>query len=362
MSDSKPRYLKIYEEILLKIREQKYLPGELLPTEAQLCKQYKVSRPTIAKALRMLSDEKLVKRTAGFGSQVLAPGKATLKVGFLIPRLQETEIFEPICISIAETAGAAGVRMMLPSEIHPADDLKQQTEAMAAQLIKAKVHGAFFAPAEHVDEPQAFNQMILDRLTDHGIRVVLLDRDLFRWPRQSRCDLIGIDNIEAGYVVATHLLDSGCQRLAFVTRGNPAMTVQLRRMGCREALAQKGLLASSLYTLDYHGEEPGENIDAMLENGVDGIICANDSTAATLMRNLLDRNIDIPGKVRVCGFDDVKYASLLSVPLTSYRQPCREIGRVAAETMIDRIKHPDSPVRRITMQGELIERKSSASD
>ncbi|BDS05018.1 hypothetical protein NT6N_00580 [Oceaniferula spumae] len=359
MSNSKPRYLQIYEELLLHIRERKYLPGDLLPTESEMCEEYQVSRPTIAKALKLLSDEKLVKRKAGFGTQVLAPGKAKQKVGFLIPRLQETEIFEPICISIAETAAAAGVKMMLPAEITASDDLKIQTEAMAKQLIDAKVHGVFFAPAEHVIDPQSFNYMILERLRKHGIHVVLLDRDLYRWPRQTRCDLIGIDNIEAGYVVATHLLEAGCQRLAFVTRGNPAMTVQLRRMGCREALVQKGLLATSLYTLDYHTEEPGESVDELLENGVDGIICANDSTAATLMRNLLDRDIDIPGKVKVCGFDDVKYASLLSVPLTSYKQPCKEIGRVAAEIMINRIKFPDEPVRRVTIQGQLIERKSS---
>ncbi|MBK1829786.1 GntR family transcriptional regulator [Verrucomicrobiaceae bacterium R5-34] len=361
MSDSKPRYLQIYDEILLKIRERKYLPGDLLPTESEMCKQYNVSRPTIAKALKMLSDERLVKRKAGFGTQVMAPGKSKQKVGFLIPRLQETEIFEPICISIAEMAAEAGVKMMLPAEVTASDDLKVQTEAMAKQLIEAKVNGVFFAPAEHVVEPQAFNHMILKRLKDHGIHVVLLDRDIFRWPRQTRCDLIGIDNIEAGYVVATHLLEGGCQRLAFVTRGNPAMTVQLRRMGCREALVQKGLLATSLYTLDYHTAEPGESIDEMLENGVDGIICANDSTAATLMRNLLDRNVDIPGRVKVCGFDDVKYASLLSVPLTSYQQPCKEIGKVAADIMINRIKHPETPIKRVTIQGQLIERASSVS-
>jgi len=362
MSDFKPQYLHIYEEIQHQILEQKYLPGDMLPTDNELCALYGVSRPTMAKAIKLLSKEKLVKRKAGFGTQVLELGKASMKVGFLIPRLQTTEIFEPICISIAKTAKELGMRMILPDEMNGDYDLKAVTEVMVNQLIQANVRGVFFAPVEHVIDPQTFNNMILDRLTDHGVKVVLLDRDLYRWPRQTRCDLIGIDNIEAGYLVATHLLDQGCSRLAFVTRGNPAMTVQLRRMGCREALVQKGQLATNLFALDYHSEEPGESIEELLENNVDGIICANDSTAATLMRSLLDRGVKIPEEVKVCGFDDVKYASLLSVPLTSYQQPCEAIGRVAAEVMMNRLKHPDSPVSRITLQGQLMERKSSAMD
>ena len=361
MTDSKPIYLQIHDEIRQQIHNQRFAPGDLLPTESELCEQYGTSRPTIARALKLLSDEKLIRRKAGFGTQVLAPKKTGMLAGLLIPQMSEIEIFEPICASIAEGAGIEGMRVIRPTELNFADDLRKHSDSLTTQLIKARVQGVFFAPAEHVDHTEAFNLEIIERLTGAGIQVVLLDRDIHRWPRQTRFDLIGIDNIEAGYVVASHLLDGGCKSLAFVTRGNPAVTVQLRRMGCREALVQHGLQPTSLVTVKGLEGTPLDVIDELLENHVDGVICANDATASLLLRNLIDRGIEVPKKIKVCGFDDVKYASLVSVPLTSYQQPCRDIGRAAAEAMIHRIKHPDAPVQRITLQGKLVVRESSSS-
>ncbi|WP_411826870.1 GntR family transcriptional regulator [Luteolibacter sp. AS25] len=360
MSDSGPRYLQIHKEILQKIHSREYTAGDLLPTEAALCEFYKTSRPTIAKALKMLSDEKLVRRRAGFGTQVLPPRKNALLAGVLVPQLSKVEIFDPISKRIAERAGVEGMRVIIPSELEFTDDIKRRCDSMADQLIQARVRGVFFAPVEHTEDQQAYNEEVIGRFTSEGIHVVLLDRDIYRWPRQTGLDLIGIDNIEAGYVVATHLLEQGCERLVFVTRGNPAMTVQLRRMGCREALNQFGRQPNNLLTVNDSTENPGQVAEEIFKSGADGIICANDTTAGPILRRLLDLGADIPGKVRICGFDDVQHASLLGVPLTSYQQPCDDIGRVAAETMIHRIRHPDTPVHRISLQGKLIIRESSS--
>jgi len=57
----------------------------------------------------------------------------------------------------------------------------------------------------------------------------------------------------------------------------------------------------------------------------------------------------------------VQYASLLSVPLTSYQQPCHDLGKVAADVMIRRIRYPKMPVLRITLKGKLIVRESSSA-
>ena len=54
-----------------------------------------------------------------------------------------------------------------------------------------------------------------------------------------------------------------------------------------------------------------------------------------------DRGVKIPEDLKISAFDDVKYAKLLKTPLTTYKQPCRDIGTAAIETMISRIKNPD---------------------
>ena len=56
--------------------------------------------------------------------------------------------------------------------------------------------------------------------------------------------------------------------------------------------------------------------------------------------------------------DDVKYASLLSVPLTTIHQPCAEIGTVAIGTMLERLRQPKLPARDILLNFRLVVRES----
>ncbi|MDF1824002.1 MAG: GntR family transcriptional regulator [Verrucomicrobiales bacterium] len=359
MSSSGPSYLRIYKDFQRKIHAREFSVGEMLPTDSEISKIYGVSRPTVAKALQQLGDDKLVLRKPGFGTQVLGPRRSALLAGLLIPQFSETEIFGPICASLAETAGKEGMRVVRPTDLNEVDDLKKRTESLAQELIEARVRGVFFAPTEHVKNTTEFNLGILRRFTEAGIQVVLLDRDVHRWPRQSRHELISIDNINAGCVVADHLLDRGCKHLAFVSRENPATTIQLRLMGCREALIQRGMDPKGLDVFDHDSEHPEKAARQLLKAGVDGVVCANDVTASTFLRGLLNLGAKVPEDVKVCGFDNVTYAPLLSVPLTTYQQPCHEIGRIAAEAMVRRMTNPDSPFLRITLQGDLIVRESS---
>ncbi len=359
MKPNRPRYLQIYNEIKVLIRNQTYKPGDLLPTEQELSQTYGASRPTIAKALKLLGNEKMIRRRVGFGTQVLSPAKSALTAGFLIPRLHETEIFEPICASITETAGMEAMRIISPPELTSETDHRRLAESLTEEFIDAKVKGVFFTPVEHIPDPENFNLEIIRRLTRKGIHVVLLDRDVYPWPRQTPYDLIGIDNIEAGYIMTRHLLGNECSKLAFVTAANPAMTIQLRRIGSHEALVQSGKRASSLLDVEFFPDQPEKTARQLLKAKVNGIICANDATAAPLLRALTDLGVELPRAMQLCGFDDVKYASLLSVPLTSYRQPCKDIGKAAAQVMINRIKYPDSPTLRIALKGQLIIRNSS---
>jgi DNA-binding LacI/PurR family transcriptional regulator len=91
---------------------------------------------------------------------------------------------------------------------------------------------------------------------------------------------------------------------------------------------------------------------------VDAVICANDHVAALLLRSLEKANVRVPRDVRVVGFDDVKYATLLSVPLTTIHQPCREIAVAAFRAMLERMADPTLPPRGITLSPRLVVRES----
>src|SRR5439155_13332535 len=87
-------------------------------------------------------------------------------------------------------------------------------------------------------------------------------------------------------------------------------------------------------------------------------IYANDHTAAQLLRSLETVGVKVPRDVRVVGFDDVKYATLLSVPLTTIHQPCREIAVIALRAMLDRVADPSLPPRSLVLSPRLVIRES----
>ena len=72
------------------------------------------------------------------------------------------------------------------------------------------------------------------------------------------------------------------------------------------------------------------------------------------MQTLITLGQNIPRDIRIVGIDDVKYARLLPVPLTTQHQPCRDIGRVALAVMLDRISNPHLPPRDVLLGCQLM--------
>jgi DNA-binding LacI/PurR family transcriptional regulator len=169
---------------------------------------------------------------------------------------------------------------------------------------------------------------------------------------------VGIDNRRAGYVITEHLLRLGCRRIAFVALPHAAATVDAREAGYREALyaSNAPVDRSLVHRLDAEGPE---SVRAFMESTrPDGIVCANDRTAGLLMHALLRLEYAIPSDVRLVGIDDVEYARLLPVPLTTLRQPTRQIGDAALSAMLQRVARTDLPPREILLDCDLVVRDS----
>jgi DNA-binding LacI/PurR family transcriptional regulator len=204
------------------------------------------------------------------------------------------------------------------------------------------------------------NTRIAELFERANIPLVLIDRDLVPYPQRSRHDLVGIDNRRAGYVVTSHLIESGCTRLAFVGKHRSAPSCIARSVGFRDAVQDAGLpfrATNICHEIDPSDKRVvGQLIDAIRP---DGVVCANDFTAAQLMRTFAELSMAVPDDVRLVGFDDVKYSSLLPVPLTTIHQPCGDLGTAAVRTMFERLSDPGLPPRDILLNFRLIVRESS---
>ena len=76
------------------------------------------------------------------------------------------------------------------------------------------------------------------------------------------------------------------------------------------------------------------------------------------MRTLMTLGYDVPKDVRLAGIDGAEFSELLPVPLTTLRQPTRQIGDAALAAMLQRVARRDLPTRDILLPCELVVRRS----
>ncbi len=346
------KHALIFQELHQAIKRGDFNDGMRLPSETALARRFGASRPTVAQALRELQRLELVVRHRGAGTFIRTTPPASGTMGLLADGLGATEIFEPLSAEIERSARASGWNVLMGAAV--AD---RSPDVIAREWEERKVSGVFFAPIEHHPVRTAVNRALVECLKRRGLAVVLLDRDLGEFPERSGQDLVAIDDFFAGFDLAEHLLGRGCRKIVFTARPEFPATTDLRVAGARAAVARVGKAE-----LEFAVGAPDDKtwVESVLRRTrADAVIASNDATAAKLLQTLQELGHHVPGQIKVCGFDDVRYASLLSPTLTTMRQPCAALGAAAVETMLGRLRQPLMPARRVLLRAELIIRKST---
>jgi len=351
-----PIYRKILDALSAEIEAGRFAPGQKFPSEATLVRRFGASRITVGRAVRELQQMGLVDRLSGSGTWVCGGVKQSgepMLFGLVIPDLGETEIFEPICRGIADAPEAARCALLWPHTRSPESGREHKAIQLAQQCIAHRVAGAFFAPVEISPTADETNRRVLHMLEAANIPIVLLDRrpDL---STRIQHDLVGIHNRRAGHVAAEHLARLGAHRIGFLFYQGQASTARLRSAGYVDVVGS---------ARDIFSVEPGSVFNLPEEAlACDAFVCSNDRTAGRLMHFLFARGLRIPADVRIVGIDDVNYAALLPVPLTTIHQPCHEIGESALTAMLERLKRPKSPARDVLLDCELVIRQSCGAE
>lgn len=355
------KHHEVFVTLLSEIQGGRWKEGERLPSEALLTERFGHSRITIGRALRDLQAAGVISRRAGSGSFVSrSRSGAARSFGLLIADLGETDIYESICRGMMASPLAhehALVWGSAPVDPVPggAERRGERARQLCKQYIERHVDGVFFAPVGMSPAPGDVNHQIVRALDNADIPVVLLDRPVTPYPDPGRHDLVGIDNRRAGYVMTEHLLQRGAERVIFVRQPESAPTVDARESGYRRALKTRA------EPVDGVRLDPADAtaVSAMLDSHKpDAIVCANDRTAGRLMHTLLRLGVRVPTDIRLVGIDDVDYATLLPVPLTTYRQPTLQIGEVAMSMMLTRVTSRELPAHDIRLRCELVIRES----
>ncbi len=359
-----PRHQEISRELLAEIAGGMHDVSGKLPSEAVLMQRFEVSRPTVARALLDLKIQGVLSSRAGSGTY-LTKGKDVPslphQLGMIVPGLGGIEIFDIICGELASLARVHELGMQWGGSTRRRSEVSMSVEEaveLCDRYVEMRVNGVFFAPFETTRDNEAANRSITQRLSHAGIPLVLLDRDIHSFPRRSGFDLVGIDNFAAGYLLAEHLIKLGLKRIAFVAKSSPPSTVQARKAGAISAMMAHGIAVPPDFFRagDCTDVKFARSLTAGRE--VEAVICSNDHTAAQLLQTFSRQGIRVPQDLRVVGVDDVRFATLLSVPLTTIQQPCQEIAVTAFRAMRERIADPMIPPRSLLLTPRLVVRES----
>jgi DNA-binding LacI/PurR family transcriptional regulator len=92
---------------------------------------------------------------------------------------------------------------------------------------------------------------------------------------------------------------------------------------------------------------------------IDALVCCDDASALAALERLQERGAQVPGDVAVIGFDDIPEAERSTPALTTVRQPMLQMGRDAAQMLLERMRNPDAPPRKEILPVELVVRAST---
>jgi LacI family transcriptional regulator len=168
-------------------------------------------------------------------------------------------------------------------------------------------------------------------------------------------------NVQGGFDATRYLIEIGHRRIGFIGGGEDAFQSQDRYRGYRRALAQyrlrfdKALVKEGMYSTSTGQSAMSEWIaDDVTPSAV---FCASDNIALGALSACKGAGLSVPGDVSIIGFDDLFSAATASPPLTTVRQPLHEMGRIAAQMLLNLIKGKDVE-RYVELQTALILRDS----
>src|SRR5688572_1882039 len=353
---AKPKHRQLFDELGGAIQNGTFVPGQRLPTEAELMQQYGVSRTTVTRTLRDLEHRGVIRRRRGSGTFVKEIQRtATEQFGMMVHGIEPGSIFLNVYDALARAADLAG-RHVLISHLNAQINRVDEAAESAKRLIGRGVRGVFYLPHSTSGDGDLINRRVLELFTKADVPVVLLDRDICNFPQRSAFDLVGVDNLRGGYLLGQHLIDAGCRRTVFFSDNLAFSSARARWIGFRAAMEANGIEPRAFWG---DPEVPSAVAEAVREHNPDGIACDNDHHAAMIMRHLLNAKVSIPEQIKLAGFDDTPTASLLTVPLTTVRQPAGAIAQRAVSVMNDRLAHPNLPPVHIAVHCELVIRDST---
>ncbi|MCO8123634.1 LacI family transcriptional regulator [Stieleria sp. TO1_6] len=285
-------------------------------------REYRISKAT----------EEAVQRVAaelGFQPSQVARSlrlKRSGLVGVIVPDISNP-FFSAIAREVSLGVEAAGYSVLL-------GDSREETtieKRLVAQLQARQVEALLVCPV-------GLESQHLVQLDQSGLPVVVADRVF----EDIQLSSVTSDNVAAGRIATQVLIDHGHRHFGVVSGVRESLPTRHRLQGIRQAMLANGLeldassIAGDSYTNETGYQSTRELLGRHPEITALFAMCA--PLAAGVLRALSDLGYAIPMQMSVVSIDDHPFAELMKTPLTAAAQNIEQLGRVAAEVLLERLK------------------------
>lgn len=335
--------------------------GTQLEPHREMAVSYGVSIITINKALSGLVSEGVLHSRVGRGTFVAvrpAPTegvRAPQTIGFVLRDLS-SPFFSLVAHAAQQRADALGYGLLFSSSSNRMDREEEQIR----RFTDLGVNGLIIASMSRtyrISEP-------IKALHDRGFPYVMVS-----YTAGDDVPFVGMDLEKGGLLAARHLIENGRRRIGYIGDKFGSIMCEMRGSGYRKALTDAGLPIAGTFQFEYpyegewndyrSGYTIGERVAGLAEKP-DAMFVFNDLGALGFQDALQDRGVRVPDDIAVVGLDDIELAARARVPLTTVRQPVQQIGTLAVDTILARVRG-ERPQIRMILEPELVVRVSSGS-
>jgi DNA-binding LacI/PurR family transcriptional regulator len=273
-------------------------------------------------------------------------------VALIIPDI-ENPFFHRIVRAVQDTMAAHQCAVFLCNT-----DENLEKQALSIDLVRAEqVAGVIIAPVSEHDRPQG----VLRRL---DMPTVVIDRKM----ADLKVDTVRVENAAAAEAAVAHLIADGHRRIGAVLGTDLATTGRERREGYARALSAHGIaVEEELIAIGPVDGANRQNIGyGLVQRLLDlpkpptAIFTGTNLLTLGVLQALQERELSIPDDVAIAAFDEIDWMPVFRPALTAVAQPVYEIGRQAAELLLERFNEPDRPSQDLVLPASLIIRQSCA--
>ncbi|HYI24583.1 MAG TPA: LacI family DNA-binding transcriptional regulator [Thermomicrobiales bacterium] len=280
-------------------------------------------------------------------ARVLAGGR-TQVVGLLVRDLDTSYIGE-ILKGIDEVLASESYDLMLYTTHHRRTRESVFVNSLANGMTDGLLMILPMAPEAYIDS-----------IRRRGVPFVLIDHEGF----DAHTPSVSAANREGARAAIQHLVDLGHTRIAVIAGNLEMDSARQRLAGCEVALQSAGLgLPAELLKLgDFHRPLAYQLTQELLRvpDPPTAIFAGNDVSAFGALDAVRNAGLQVPHDVSVVGFDDIPDATWALPPLTTVRQPMRDMGKTASRMLLNAITDPGSFGGKVELPADLVIRESTA--